>query len=77
MPFIPYAGDFVNKPISFLIDVFFAMGNMLSLNPREGRTREVYKIPDEQPSQGIAKHFEAVWGHIGKAAAKYEQKKPE
>lgn len=63
----------MHKFFTFLLAVFFAMGSMLSLTPREGRTREVYTVPDDEPSQGIARHFEAVWALIGKAVEKYEQ----
>ena len=66
----------MNKTLRFLAAVLAAMGNMLSLTPRSGRTREVDTVSDEpagQPQQRIARHFEAAFAYLERAVERDEQ----
>lgn len=45
--------------------VFLALGTLISLSPREGRTRDIPAPKDGQRDMG--RHFAAVWAYLGKA----------
>lgn len=56
----------MNKPIKMIVAVFLALGSMISLTPREGRSREEPVMPEDY-KQGIERHFVAVWNHLSNA----------
>ena len=64
----------MHKILAALAALFSAMGRF-SLTPGEGRTRPVYTVPEDLPSQqGIARHFEAAWRLLDKQCGQRGQK---
>lgn len=56
----------VRLVLSFIV----ALSSMFSLAPREAKAREAAIAPQEYQT-GMARHFEAVWGYLGKAVEKH------
>ena len=62
----------MQKNVKMAIAVFLALGSMITLSPREGRSREVQASPEEG-QQGIERHFEAAWAYLANSVMKNEK----
>lgn len=69
-------GESVQKTVKLMIAVFLALGSMITLSPREGRSREIPVTP-EDGQQGIERHFEAAWAYLANAVTNYEKRTAE
>lgn len=61
----------MNKPLKMMVAVFLALGSMISLTPREERSREEPIAPEEH-KQGVERHFAAVWNYLSNAVTRDE-----
>ena len=62
----------MRKSIKFMAAVFLALGAMITISPREGRSREAVPVPDDS-QKGLGRHFVAAWDHLSNAVLLNEE----
>lgn len=62
----------MNNMLRAVRSAFYALGEMISFDVGDRRRGRKALPVIAPPRRGIGRHFEAVWGYLGKAVAKGE-----